>query len=451
MVASILRGGRSVGAAVVLAGVVLSAPTAAPAADAPAKGSRPAAFLTPMERADFALGQALFERPWANGLTGSSSSDGLGPLFNARACSDCHGDAGRSNAVVDPAWSAPHLILEVMTDTGPHPILGKQLQDRASPGIAAEGTARITTATTLFTYADGDTVPLHRPVVTVALSEPSAAPDPAAVDFAPRVAPQLWTGPALEAVPEAQILAWADPDDADGDGISGRIRRVYSLAERRPMVGRFGWKATTPTLPDQIANAFATDMGLSNPLILADAGDCTPAQEDCGRAAAFADDPGEEVEVRAEVFDLVVAYDRGLAAPAFTGDAALRADGLARFDALGCGTCHRHRFDAGTSGIDPNHPTPPFTDLLLHDLGPGLADSRPQGSVAAAEWRTAPLRGLGQTRRSNPRAGYLHDGRALSVEQAILWHGGEADAARDAFAALTRDERERFLAFLRNL
>jgi CxxC motif-containing protein (DUF1111 family) len=303
-----------------------------------------------------------------------------------------------------------------------------------------------------FTYPDGTQVDLFKPLVEVVLEPTESTIDPTEVAFHPRVAPQLWASAALAAIPEAQLEAWADPDDTNGDGVSGRIRWVFSLAEQAQMPGRFGWKASTPTLADQIANAFATDMGLSNPLILADTGDCTPAQTNCGRAAAFADDPNEDAEVRPEVFDLVVSYNASLAEPVFTGDAALWDEGITLFKSLGCSSCHAYQLDDNVvATADPNYPRPPFSNALLHDMGPGLADSRPQGSVAASEWRTAPLRGLGQTLRSNPYAGYLHDGRALSVEQAILWHEGEALEARDAFADLRKTERERLLAFLENL
>ncbi|MDP6700373.1 MAG: di-heme oxidoredictase family protein [Candidatus Latescibacteria bacterium] len=409
-------------------------------------GSLPADHLTPRERADFFLGKALFERPWANGLASSSSSDGLGPLFNARACANCHGDGGRSDAIVHADGQASHVVLAVVADAGTHPVLGKQLQERASPGLQAEGQRHIRTVSSVFAYPDGETVELLRPEVAVTLSEAAAQAGADAVEFAPRVSPQVWAVSAIGAVPQEQILAWADPDDADGNGISGRVRWGFSLHAQQRLLGRFGWKATAPTLEDQVANAFATDMGLSNRLIVADQGDCTAAQQDCFKAAAYADDPREEYEVRDEVFALVVAYNRGLATPAFSGSEELRVEGLALFEELSCQACHRHSYDA-----DIQAAAPPFTDLLLHDMGPGLADSRRQGSVAASEWRTAPLLGLGQIQRSNPRAGYLHDGRALTIEQAILWHDGVARSSSDAFVRASREDRASLLAFLSNL
>lgn len=415
------------------------------AADATAtKGLQPAPNLSAQAQADFFLGQALFVRPWANGLSSSSSSDGLGPLFNARSCASCHIDGGRSNSVVRPEVEAPNLVLAVVAGPTPHP-LGKQLQERASPGLEGEGTRQTSVETSVFTYPDGTSIELYRPVVEVTLTDSSLAHQ-SDVAFAPRVAPAAWTSSAIESVPEAQILAWADPDDADGDGISGRVRRVFSLHTHQMQVGRFGWKATAATLEDQIANAFATDMGLSNRLIVADHGDCTWAQSPCFQAAAYADDPDEEYEVRDEVFDLVVGHSRGLATPAFAGGDSLQAQGIRLFDQVGCVTCHKHSYEsADTSGA------PPYSDLLLHDLGSGLADTRRQGRIDAAEWRTAPLLGLGQTQRSNPRAGYLHDGRALTVEQAILWHDGEARATRDTFVALPPADRALLLTFLHRL
>ncbi len=354
-------------------------------------------------RAAFARGSALFERPLAGPPAG-------------RACASCHGGGGRSDAIT---------VLAPVT-----PALGRE------PAIE----------TTVFTYPDESSVLLHRP--TDAARDHAAAQEGA---FAPRIAPQIWTASAIAAVPQSQILAWADPDDVDGDGVSGRVRWTFSLKTHRLQIGRFGWKATAPTLEDQIANALATDMGLSNPLIRTDTGDCPPAPaasgRDCFRATAFAGDPASTPTAAMDqtVFDLLVGFTRGFAAPRFTGDAEVYDAGIAWFDRIGCAACHRHAADQGDG------PAPPFTDLLLHDLGPGLADRRRQGSIAAAEWRTAPLRGLGQTRRVNPDAGYLHDGRAVTVEQAILWHGGEAAAARDRFVHLPAADRAVLLAFLNNL
>lgn len=414
-------------------------------ADANPGGLRPAPHLSPAERADFALGQALFVRPWASGRSSSSSSDGLGPLFNARSCADCHVDGGRSNSLVRPHVEASNTVLAVVADLDPHPILGRQLQERASPGLAGEGTRQVAVERSVFTYPDGDSVQLSRPRISVTLHDATLAAGEA--DFAPRIAPAAWTSAAIEAVPEEQILAWADPDDLDGDGISGRVRRVFSLQVHDMRAGRYGWKATAAALEDQVANAFATDMGLSNRLIRADHGDCTSSQAPCFQAAAYADDPQEEVEVRDEIFDLIVAHSRGLATPAFAGGESLYEGGTLLFDAIGCSDCHRRSYDEAHVQAG----TPPFTDLLLHDLGHGLADTRRQGSIGAAEWRTAPLLGLGQTLRSNPLAGFLHDGRALTVEEAILWHGGEARRARDAFARLDRAERAVLLDFLQRL
>jgi CxxC motif-containing protein (DUF1111 family) len=274
------------------------------------------------------------------------------------------------------------------------------------------------------------------------------------VMLSPRLAPPMIGLGLLELVPEADILAAADPDDRDGDGISGRPNRVWSRALSRSTLGRFGWKAGEATIPDQTAGAFAADIGLSTPLIPEPWGDCSQAQEQC-RRGPHGLSPGETTEVSRTLFDLVVFYGRNLAVPPRRDvDAPAVRRGEQLFAAAGCASCHRPLLVTGRDPTRPEHSLitiRPYTDLLLHDMGEELADGRPEWQASGREWRTAPLWGLGLTRTVSEQVALLHDGRARSPLEAILWHGGEAQAARDRVIALSRDERAALLAFLDSL
>jgi CxxC motif-containing protein (DUF1111 family) len=258
----------------------------------------------------------------------------------------------------------------------------------------------------------------------------------------------------LELIPEADIIARADPDDRDGDGVRGRTRNVWSRAENREMLGRFGWKAAAATVADQTADAFANDMGLSTPLVKASAGDCTAAQAAC-RDAPTGDDAKEGIEVPAKMFDLTVFYARNLGVPARIKAGETRAlEGKQIFGQIGCASCHTPKHVTGTHPDRPEQSAQtiwPYTDLLLHDMGPGLADNRPEGTAGGRDWRTPPLWGLGLTHTVSDHTFLLHDGRARNVLEAILWHDGEAHAARERFATLTAAERAALLAFLDSL
>jgi CxxC motif-containing protein (DUF1111 family) len=272
--------------------------------------------------------------------------------------------------------------------------------------------------------------------------------------ISPRVAPPMIGMGLLELIPEADILARADPEDRDGDGVRGRARLVWSRAENREMLGRFGWKASTPTVADQTADAFANDMGLSTAAVKSSAGDCTPAQAAC-RDAPNGDDDKEGVEVPAKMFDLTVFYARNLGVPARVKAGERRVlEGKQLFTQIGCAACHTPKHVTGTHPDRPEQSQQtiwPYTDLLLHDMGPGLADNRPEGTAGGQDWRTPPLWGLGLTQIVSDHTYLLHDGRARNVLEAILWHDGEAQGARERFARLSAAERAALLAFLDSL
>jgi CxxC motif-containing protein (DUF1111 family) len=427
----------------------------------------PSANLAQADQTVFARGQALFRKLWIAAPSPITESDGLGPLYNARACQDCHLRDGRGHPPESdedarlsmvlrlsvPGGPAPQDIAEWVA-TQPDPTYGSQLQDLASPGQRAEGRLEIAWTETPVTLADGTVISLRAPAYAFAM--PAYGPTDAGLLLSARVAPQMIGLGLLEAIPAADILALADPEDADQDGISGRAQIVPSVAFGGPMLGRFGLKAGTPTLKDQAADALAIDMGLSSPLRPGPWGDCQPAQALC-RDAPHGEKPGLRggPEVDAESLDLLTFYSQNLGVPErrhVADPKVLR--GKEVFYSLNCTGCHTpkhvtHRL-AGQAA-QSFQLIWPYTDLLLHDMGPGLADNRAEGRASGSEWRTPPLWGIGLTAEVSGRATFLHDGRARSLLEAILWHGGEAQAARDAVVMLDTTNRAALLAFLASL
>lgn len=427
----------------------------------------PSANMPSARQTDFKRGQDLFRKTWVAAPAATKASDGLGPLYNARTCRGCHFKDGQGLRPPTPEASrvpvllrlsipggpAPEGIAQWIT-TAPDPIYGGQLQDLAAPGHAAEGRMDIAWEETPVTLADGTVASLRAP--SYSLSAPAYGDPAPDLMLSPRIAPPMIGLGLLEAIPAADILSREDPDDADGDGISGRAQIVPSLEYGVPMLGRFGLKAKAPTLLDQSASAFAHDMGLSTWLLSDPWGDCTAAQATC-RDAPDGQEPGlhDGLEVDRASLDLVTFYARNLGVPERRnpGDPQVL-KGKAVFHALNCQGCHTpkhvtHRLDGQP---EQNFQLIwPYTDLLLHDMGQGLADNRPEGRATGREWKTPPLWGIGLTGQVSGQAEFLHDGRARSLLEAILWHGGEAKAQRDAVVMLSKEEREALLAFLGSL
>ncbi|WP_171177108.1 di-heme oxidoredictase family protein [Ruegeria sp. HKCCD8929] len=429
--------------------------------------SQPSDNLSFEQELDFRVGNGLFRKLWVSSPSSTLASDGLGPLYNARSCQRCHIKDGRGHPPETPKDNAISMFLrvsipgapedgiDVIEDyiaTRPEPTYGSQLQDFALPGHPAEYRLSVSYDEFDVTLSDGETVSLRRPTYQATnLGYGPLHPD---AMLSPRVAPQMIGLGLLEAIPAADILAKADPKDADGDGISGRANIVWSTEFGRPMLGRFGLKAGSPTVREQTAAAFAGDIGISSPLFPAPHGECTAAQTDCVNAPHGDDDP-RGYEIDAEGLDLVTFYSRNLAVPArrdVDNPQVLR--GKEVFYTSGCTACHQPAYVTHRLEDRPEHSFQliwPYSDLLLHDMGEGLADNRPVARATGREWRTPPLWGIGLTERVSGHTYFLHDGRARSLLEAILWHGGEAQAARDTVVALPKDDREALIRFLESL
>lgn len=413
--------------------------------------SQPAANLSREERARFVVGNSFFTNPWVIAPASAAGRDGLGPLFSAAACQDCHIRDGRGHAPNGPRDFPSAAVIRIALPNGaPDPVYGSHLQTRAIPGLAPEARAAVHWKTHTETLPDGTELELRRPVLSVtawAYGKPHVD-----AQISLRVAPAMTGMGLLEAIPAAELGAYAETQKQLG--LRGVINRVDSLADGRLQTGRFGWKASKPTVRQQTLDAFVNDMGITSSLFTEEA--CTPVQMGKGCKPL---PRGGHPELTDSIEQMVVFYAQHLAPPVRRGyDLANVAAGQKRFADLGCEGCHKASWRTGQSAVSAvsaavSHQTIwPYTDLLLHDMGPGLADHIVEGEASGQQWRTPPLWALGQVKAvGGEAAGYLHDGRARSVTEAILWHGGEAQTARDAWAALPAQARHELLEFLGSL
>jgi CxxC motif-containing protein (DUF1111 family) len=388
---------------------------------------------------DFYESKQLFARDWSDVKEGPVL---VGPRFSASSCMTCHVKDGRGRPPASPEEAPVSLVFQLGAPggQGPHPRYGEQFDLQAVAGSEPEGAVSVAYDELPGEFATGEPFTLLRPRYTFkALALGPLGED---APISPRVALVNFGLGLLEAIPEEVLLAREDPDDANQDGISGRANRVRDVESGETRLGRFGWKANQPSLRQQIAHALSADMGLTSALYPrpqgADAGDATPP------------------EVTAEELERLRFYMRLVAVPKrrdWDSPQVLR--GKAVFRAIGCSGCHVD--SAYETGDVPDLPELsrqklyPYTDLLLHDMGEGLADDRPDGLASGREWRTPPLWGIGLVEVVNGHTRFLHDGRARSHEEAVLWHGGEAAPARERYARLPRADREALLAFLKSL
>jgi len=402
----------------------------------------------------FLFGQRQFTTEWDPAPGQVPATDGLGPTFNAIACASCHINNGRGRPPEDgEAFKSILVRLSVPGEDGhggPAPLksYGGQLQPLAVAGVTPEGVAIIEWEETAGEFADGMPYRLRKP--TVRFEKLAYGPLPDEVMYSLRVANPVMGLGLLESVPASTLLGLADADDADNDGISGRMNVVWNPVSESEAPGRFGWKANVPTVQVQSAGAALGDMGITTPLNPVN--NCPPAQTDCIKAMALHPD---ELEFRREFFDQLLRYIQLLAVPRQRGaDTESVRQGQALFYASGCVQCHMPTLITGENEEFPelaNQTIHPFTDLLLHDMGEGLADGRPDYRASGSEWRTPPLWGLGLSETVTGHTTLLHDGRARSVTEAILWHGGEAEPARERFRQLGEVNRDALLAFLQSI
>lgn len=401
----------------------------------------------------FFVGNSFFNQNWVTAPSSTTARDGLGPMFNARSCASCHFKDGRGRPPEFDGEAPTGLLIRLSMrnrnldwSNQPESAYGGQFQDTALEDIDDEGDLIIRYETITGTLGDGTAYELRDPMYTFEnLAYGEMHPE---VMKSPRVANQMIGLGLLEAIAEDTLLALADPNDRDKDGISGRPNYVWDYYNDQLAIGRFGWKANQPHLLQQSAAAFNGDIGITTNLFPHQ--NCSAVQDDCLDAV-----DGGEPEIDDDDLLKVVLYASSLSVPAqrnFEDEQVRR--GEAVFVDLQCNGCHTMTLETGIHPTIPalsNQIIHPFTDLLLHDMGEGLADDRPDFQATGTEWRTPPLWGIGLFETVNGHTYYLHDGRARNLVEAILWHGGEAEASRDEFKDLSQADREALIEFLKSL
>ncbi len=413
-----------------------------------------------------AVGDLAFEAAFVTAP--AKVNPGLGPLFNGTSCTGCHIKNGRgmpekgqrvirasqlltaaSSQNSSPASSTGDLSGDSLSSSQfptdsytvetiapgenaqPVPGIGTQIQEQGVYGYAPEAVIQVDWQEQQGTYGDGSSYKLRSPQLQLARF--NGQPLPTGLLLSNRIPPPVFGAGLLEAVPEANILQQADPDDLDRDGISGRPNRVWDVVEQAEVLGRFGWKASSPTLLQQSAAAYRNDMGVTNPLFSATDG---------------------KPDIDLGILKAAAIYVQTLGVPAQTQlDSPAVQRGEQLFMDANCAACHRIELPTGQHEIPAlvNQTIYAYTDLLLHDMGSGLADNRPDFQATGNEWRTPPLWGIGLAQTVLPYSSYLHDGRARSLAEAILWHGGEAESAKERFRTLPADDRAALIQFLQSL
>jgi CxxC motif-containing protein (DUF1111 family) len=402
---------------------------------------------------DFAVGNSFFRNNWVTAPASTTARDGLGVLFNSMSCGGCHAKDGRAAPPATPTDPLNGLLFRLSiagtSSTGapvPEPNYGLQLNNRAILGVTAEGHVSTSYNEVTGNYADGTTYSLRKP--SYAFTNLGYGALHSSALFSPRIANQVMGLGLLEAVPEITIISFADENDINNDGISGRPNRVWNIENNRVELGRFGWKANQPTVKQQTAAAFLGDIGITSPLF---PGENLTAPQ----LALYGGLPnGGSPEISDTNLGRTIFYMKTLAVPArrnVNKQDVLKGKQL--FTQLNCSGCHKPVMQTGASSINQlnNQTIRPYTDLLLHDMGTELADNRPDFLATGTEWRTPPLWGIGLIKTVNGHSFLLHDGRARNMEEAILWHGGEALKSRNDFIKLSKAERALLLQFLESL
>lgn len=418
--------------------------------------SHPVPGLTFDQQTWFATGNSFFKQNWVTAPSSTAGRDGVGPIMNAFSCSGCHLNDGRGEpgGSIGPSTSALLLRLSIPGEDahgGPLPdaTYGGQLQNMSIIGVLPEGSVSILSQVITGQLADGEPYELIKPVYNLSGNYGAFS---SSVMVSPRVGQQVIGMGLLEAINEQDILANEDPNDADGDGISGRVNRVWDYTLQATVVGRFGWKANQPSILQQTAGALVGDLGITNSIFGAE--NCTSAEQDCQNAPNGNDAPNA-YEINDIQLQRITFYLAALSVPGRRNakDAQVLS-GKQTFMNIGCGDCHRPSYTTGNYALVSalsNQKIFPYTDMLLHDMGDDLADGRPDYLANGNEWRTPPLWGIGLIQTVNGHTRLLHDGRARTLQEAILWHGGEAAPTVQRYKQLSAAEREDLILFLESL
>lgn len=417
--------------------------------------SRPLANIESRTLRHHSIGNSFFNQNWIEAPASASSRDGLGPLFNARSCSSCHPHDGKGSPLikgVNKLGMVTRLSIPGATETGEplgDPRYGTQLADFALPSLEPEARVRLKYHEVPVVFEGGQGFVLRQPELVI--TKLSMGPLHEMTAFSNRLAPAVHGMGLINELSEETLLSFADPNDLDGDGISGRPNLVWDRASQKKRVGRFGWKASQPTLKQQIADAFVNDIGITSFLFPDEAFGSMQVESLGAEKMANGGNP----EVPDRILDRVATYLATIAPPARRGlDKPSVVAGRKIFHRIQCAACHLPEMTTRPDASLPElagQTIRPFSDFLLHDMGPGLADGRRDFEASGSEWRTPPLWGIGLQHVVSRHSYFLHDGRARNVIEAILWHGGEAEKSRDDFVKLPQKEKEELFEFLMSL
>ena len=412
--------------------------------------SKPIANLSDAEETLFYVGRSFFKIPWVEAPSATTARDGLGPLFSANTCKHCHPNNSAGIAVKKDGSMSRSLLLrlshknsinqKLLEKVGfePDSTYGAQFSNSGNQKVAREGTSKVSYDSLKGTYPDGTSYELRKPTYSVTELGYGALDKETVI--APRIGSALIGLGLLERIAQKDLLAYEDVNDSNADGISGKANYAYSPETNSTIMGKFTWKASATSVKHQSAGAAHNDMGLSNPLFPLH--NCTQKQVECLKEAK----KGEPTfDLTAKRLDAIAFYLRNLAIPK-QREVGKHKVGEETFKTLNCSSCHVPSYTT-IDGIIIQ----PYSDLLLHDMGEGLADGRSEFLATGSEWRTAPMWGIGLYKSVSSEANYLHDGRARSIEEAILWHGGEAQKSKDDFMNLNKKQREEVLLFLETI
>lgn len=399
--------------------------------------------LSDAEQDQFVMGRSFFTIPWVTAPSVTTARDGLGPLFNANTCTSCHRGNGLGEKYNTKNHISRALITKLSRTSGKKvPHYGGQIAVNGLLNVPFEALPTLTEEHITVSYPDGSEVTLKKPHYGLKNLNYGELPDD--VVIVQRRAPALIGLGLLESVPEKDILALADPDDSNRDGISGRPNWIMKNGEKK--IGRFTAKAGSVSVKEQTAIAAINDMGLTNPLFPDEM--CSDSQTACKSMPRGRPDPmGERLDLTAARLDAIAAFLKFTKAPNKTLNSEGK-KGKELFNSIGCSSCHVNELTTA-NGIA----FAPYTDLLIHDMGDGLADNRTEYNANGREFRTAPLWGI-STYAQNLQSKtpfYLHDARAATLEEAILWHGGEAHKSQQLFMKLPKSDRMAIISFLKQI
>ena len=398
----------------------------------------------------FTGGRHLFRRSWTPAPSSVKSLDGLGPVFNRVSCSGCHVKDGRGSPPPEGTDKFRSMVIKLgIIDNNalkPDPKYGFQLNDKSILGVPYEGKAKIHYDSKTIAFKDGSIIKLAKPKYSFfSLSFGKLNKN---TKFSGRVAPAVFGLGLIEAIKEQDLLQNADPEDKNQDGISGRAHKIIDIVTNTEKIGKFGWKATRASLLHHISGAAFQDMGLTSSFFTKQ--NCMEIQIKCKEQIN-----GGTPEISKKQMERLLIYMQTLAPPKQRGlknDAIIKGNNL--FLKIGCSNCHTPVYKTGEHKGHPelsNKIIKPYSDFLLHDMGPELDDGLIEGAALSSEWKTPPLWGIGLIKVVNRHTRFLHDGRARSIEEAILWHGGEAKASRNNYLKLKQNERNYILKFLNSL